>query len=57
LEWLVIVEFAFNNKVYTVIKLSLFKVNFEQELRIGFEIKKKGEACEGREVCEGNEDV
>jgi len=35
-------EFAFNNKVYIVTKLSSFKINFEQELRIGFEIKKKG---------------
>ena len=34
-------EFAFNNKVYIVTKLSSFKINFEQELRIGFE-KKRG---------------
>ena len=34
-------KFALNNKVYTVIKLSLFKVNYGQELRIGFEIRKK----------------
>ena len=34
-------EFTFNNKVYTAIKLSLFKVNYERELRIGFKIRKK----------------
>ena len=39
-EWLVIAEFAFN-KVHTVTKLSLFKVNYERELRIGFDIRKK----------------
>ena len=39
-EWLVIAEFAFN-KIHTVTKLSLFKVNYERELRIGFDIRKK----------------
>ena len=32
-EWLVITEFAFNNKVYTFTKLSLFKVNYRRELK------------------------
>ena len=34
-------EFVFNNKIYIVMKLSPFKVNYGQELRIGFEIRKK----------------
>ena len=34
-------EFAFNNKVYTFIKLSPFKVNYGKEPRMGFEISKK----------------
>ena len=34
-------EFVFNNKVYTVIKTS-FQVNYGKELRIGFDIRKKG---------------
>jgi len=42
LEWLTTAEFAFNNKVYTVTKLSLFKVNYGQELRMSLEINKKG---------------
>ena len=35
------VEFVFNNKIHTAMKLSLFKVNYGQELRIYFEIRKK----------------
>ena len=41
LEWLATVEFTFNNKVHTVTNLLLFKVNYGQELRVGFEIRKK----------------
>ena len=39
---MVTVEFAFNNKIHTATKLSLFKVNYGRELRIGFKIRKKG---------------
>ena len=42
LEWLATAEFAFNNKVYTVTKSSLFQVNYGRELRMGFNIRKKG---------------
>jgi len=42
LEWLTTVKFTFNNKVHTVTNLSPFKVNYEQELRVCFEIRKKG---------------
>jgi len=35
-------EFAYNNKVYTGTKVSPFKVNQEQDLRMGFEMRKKG---------------
>ena len=37
-----IAEFAFNNKVHTVTKSLLFKVNYGRELRMGFDIRKKG---------------
>ena len=37
-----IAEFAFNNKIYTAIKSSLFKINYGRELRMGFQIRKKG---------------
>lgn len=40
-EWLVTAEFAFNNKVYIVIKLSPSQVEYKWELRIGFEIRKE----------------
>jgi len=34
-------EFAFNNKVHTAIKSSLFQVNYRREPRMGFDIRKK----------------
>jgi len=41
-EWLVMAEFAFNNKMYTATKMSPFQVNYGRELRMGFDIRKKG---------------
>ena len=41
-EWLATAEFAFNNKVHTVTKMSPFQVNYGRELRMGFNIRKKG---------------
>ena len=41
-EWLAMAEFAFNNKVHTVTKTSPFQVNYGRELRMGFDIRKKG---------------
>jgi len=41
-EWLATAEFAFNNKVHTVTKTSLFQVNYGREPRMGFDIRKKG---------------
>ena len=35
-------EFAFNNKVHTATKISLFKANYGREPRMGFDIRKKG---------------
>jgi len=40
-EWLAMVEFAFNNKVHTVTKMSPFQVNYRREPRMGFDIRKK----------------
>ena len=42
LKWLATVEFTFNNKVHIVTKSLLFKVNYERELKMDFEIRKKG---------------
>ena len=40
-EWLATTEFAFNNKVHTAMKSSLFKINYGKELRMSFDIRKK----------------
>jgi len=40
-DWLAIVEFAYNNKVQTSTKVSLFRANNGQNPRMGFEIRKK----------------
>ena len=37
-----IAEFAYNNKVQTSTRVSLFKANNRQDPYIGFEMKKKG---------------
>ena len=41
-EWLATAEFTFNNKVHTATKISPFQVNYGRELRMGFDIRKKG---------------
>ena len=35
-------EFAFNNKVHAATKILLFQINYGRELRMGFDIRKKG---------------
>ena len=40
-KWLATAEFAFNNKVHTAIKMSLFQANYGREPRIDFDIRKK----------------
>ena len=42
LEWLAMAEFAINNKVHTVTKISPFMANYGKELRMGGDIRKKG---------------
>jgi len=49
LEWLATTEFTFNNKAHTATKVSLFKVNYRQELRMGFEVRKKGKHAKTEE--------
>jgi len=43
LDWLGTAEFAYNNKIYLVTKISLFKANYSQDLRMGFERRRRGE--------------
>jgi len=54
-------EFAFNNKVHTATKISLFKANYGREPRMGFDIRKKrkNEKAEGfvREMKERHKEA
>jgi len=45
-------EFAYNNKVHIETKVSSFKANSKQDLRIGFEQKKKGRFEEANKFVE-----
>ena len=41
-DWLGMVEFAYNNKIYTATKISPFKANYGQDPRMGFEERRRG---------------
>jgi len=41
-DWLGTVEFVYNNKIHMVTKILLFKANYGQDPRMGFERRKKG---------------
>ena len=45
-EWLAYVEFTVNSKVYLTTKISPFMENYERELRIGANIRKKEKVTE-----------
>ena len=51
-EWLVLAEFAVNNKVHTVTKVLPFIANYEKELRIGGDIRKRGKVEKAIEFVE-----
>ena len=40
-DWLGIAEFTYNNKVHLSTKTLLFKANYRQDPRMGFEVRKK----------------
>jgi len=40
-NWLGTVEFAYNNKIYVATKILLFKANYGQDPRMGFEGRRK----------------
>jgi len=50
----VLAEFAINNKAYSTTKASLFMANYEKELRMGIDIKKKKDG-ENNRVYSKNE--
>jgi len=41
-NWLGMAEFTYNNKIHAATKISLFKANYGQDPRIGFERRRKG---------------
>jgi len=41
-DWLGTAEFAYNNKIQAATKISLFKANYGQDPRMGFEGRRKG---------------
>jgi len=51
-EWLALAEFAVNNKVYSMTKMSLFIANYGRELRMGVDIRKKGNVEKAMEFVE-----
>jgi len=51
-EWLASAEFAVNNNVHTTIKFSPFMANYERELRIGGNIRKRGKVKKATEFVE-----
>ena len=51
-EWLAMAEFAVNNKVHTVTKVSPFMANYGREMRRGGDIRKKGKMENATEFVE-----
>ena len=45
-------EFAINNKVYSITKISLFIVNYGRELRMGGDIRRKEKIEKAMEFAE-----
>ena len=50
-EWLGTVEFVYNNKVHIGTKVLPFKANQGQDLRVGFELRKKGKYKEAEKFA------
>jgi len=53
LDWLAMAEFAYNNKVQTSIKVSLFRANNRHDPQIGFELRKKKKFEKAKEFVQG----
>ena len=51
-EWLALAEFAVNNKVHSMTKVSPFMANYRRELRMGGDIRKKGKVEKATEFIE-----
>jgi len=51
-QWLVIAEFAMNNKIYSATKISLFMTNYDRKLRIVADIRRKDKVEKVMEFAE-----
>jgi len=51
-EWLASAKFAINNKVHSTTKVSLFIANYDRELRMGEDIRRKGKLEKATEFVE-----
>jgi len=51
-EWLALAEFAVNNKVHMATKISSFMANYDRELRMGGNIRKRGKVEKATEFVE-----
>jgi len=51
-EWLALAEFAVNNKVHSITKMSPFMANYGRELRMEVDIRKKGKIEKATEFVE-----
>ena len=50
--WLVIAEFAVNNKIYSATKVSSFMANYQRKLKIGVDIRRKVKVKKAMEFAE-----
>ena len=51
-EWLVLAEFAINNKIHSTTKVSLFMANYGRELRMEEDVRKKEKVEKATEFVE-----
>ena len=51
-EWLGTVEFAYNNKIHSAMKVSPFRANSRQDPRMGFEERRRGRYKAAEEFVE-----
>jgi len=52
LKWLALAEFVVNNKIYSITKISPFMANYNRELRMRVDIRRKGEVEKATEFVE-----
>jgi len=51
-EWLAMAEFVVNNKIHSITKVFLFMINYSRELRMGADIRRKGNVKKTTEFAE-----